>query len=214
MEIFLDVLLTILILTNFRLLGTSRLGACIQTVIIQAIALGLLPIATHGSPLGLRITLFAILIIIVKAVILPWLLRRTAREVSVPDEVEPFLGFTASILVGALLLGLCFVISGHLQPFAVTGQNMLIPGSLFTIMAGLFLIVSRRNALMQVLGYLVMENGVYAFGVAFAIQEPFLVEMGVLLDVFVAVFVMGIAINNISREFDHIDTDRLSTLKE
>ena len=75
-------------------------------------------------------------------------------------------------------------------------------------------IVSRRKAIMQTLGYLAMENGIYAFGLAFAVEEPLLVEMGVLLDVFVAVFVMGIAIHHISREFDHIDTDRLSALKD
>ncbi len=82
------------------------------------------------------------------------------------------------------------------------------------MMVGLLLIVSRRKAVMQTLGYLAMENGIYAFGLAFAVEEPLLVEMGVLLDVFVAVFVMGIAIHHISREFDHIDTDRLSTLKD
>ena len=59
-----------------------------------------------------------------------------------------------------------------------------------------------------------MENGIYAFGMAFAVEEPLLVEMGILLDVFVAVFVMGITIYHISREFDHIDTDRLSALKD
>jgi hydrogenase-4 component E len=58
-----------------------------------------------------------------------------------------------------------------------------------------------------------MENGIYTFGLAFAEKEPLVVEMGILLDVFMAVFVMGIMIYNISREFDHIDTDRLSQLK-
>jgi len=89
----------------------------------------------------------------------------------------------------------------------------LFPGALFTTLTGLMIIVSRRKALTQVVGYLVMENGVYAFGAALAVQEPLLVEMGILLDVFVAVFVMGITIYQISREFDHIDTDRLSELK-
>ena len=91
---------------------------------------------------------------------------------------------------------------------------MLLPGALFTILTGLLIIVSRRKALTQVVGYLAMENGVYAFGAALAVEEPLLVEMGVLLDVFVAVFVMGITIYQINREFDHIDTDRLSELKD
>jgi hydrogenase-4 component E len=59
-----------------------------------------------------------------------------------------------------------------------------------------------------------MENGIYAFGLAFALSEPLLVELGVLLDIFMAVFVMGIAIFHINREFNHMDTDRLSLLKD
>jgi hydrogenase-4 component E len=65
-----------------------------------------------------------------------------------------------------------------------------------------------------VIGYLLMENGIYIFGIALAHDEPLLVEMGVLLDVFVAVFVMGIAIFHINRAFDHIDVDQLKSLKD
>ena len=90
---------------------------------------------------------------------------------------------------------------------------MVVPTALFTFWIGMFLIVSRKKALTQVIGYLTLENGIYLFGLALAREEPLLVEMGVLLDVFVAVFVMGIAIFHISREFDHIDVDRLSRLK-
>jgi hydrogenase-4 component E len=86
--------------------------------------------------------------------------------------------------------------------------------ALFTIMVGMLLIVSRRKAVMQTLGYLAMENGIYAFGLAFAVEEPLLVEMGVLLDVFVGVFVMGIAIHHISHKVDLCQTfDRLSDVK-
>jgi hydrogenase-4 component E len=65
----------------------------------------------------------------------------------------------------------------------------------------------------QVLGFLVMENGIYTFGVGIVAEMPFLVELGVLLDAFVAVFVMGIAVYHINREFDHIETNRLDRLK-
>jgi hydrogenase-4 component E len=91
---------------------------------------------------------------------------------------------------------------------------LLVPVSVFTILCGFLLIVSRNTALMQVIGYLALENGIYVFGWAFAIEEPLIVEMGVLLDVFVAVFVMGIMIYRLSREFDTIETDELDSLKE
>src|SRR5436190_671839 len=91
---------------------------------------------------------------------------------------------------------------------------LIVPVALFTSFVGLFIIVSRRKALTQVLGYLVLENGIYAFGVGLVQNTPMLVELGVLLDVFVAVFVMGITIFHINRQFDHIDTDQLATLKD
>jgi hydrogenase-4 component E len=93
-------------------------------------------------------------------------------------------------------------------------SSWLAPVAIFSIFAGLFLIVSRKRALSQVLGFLVLENGVYAFGVGLAPQSSLLVEAGVLLDVFVAVFVMGITIFHINREFDHINTDQMSQLKD
>jgi len=82
------------------------------------------------------------------------------------------------------------------------------------MLTGLFVIVSRFNALNQVVGYLVLENGVTMFGLLLAPEVPFLVEMGILLDVFVAVFVMGITIFHISREFEHIDVEQLTTLRD
>ena len=81
-------------------------------------------------------------------------------------------------------------------------------------LVGLFVIISRKKALTQVLGYLVLENGIYAFGVGIAQSAPLIVELGVLLDVFVAVFVMGITIFHINRQFDHIDTDRMAFLRD
>ena len=88
------------------------------------------------------------------------------------------------------------------------------PAGLFTLWAGLFLICARRKAVTQVLGYIILENGIFALGVVLVKESPFLVELGVLLDVFVAVFVMGIIVFQISREFDHMDADRLAALKD
>jgi hydrogenase-4 component E len=103
---------------------------------------------------------------------------------------------------------------GRKLPLPVpAATELVVTVALFTLMCGLFIIVTRKKALTQVLGYLVMENGIYTLGVVIADKQPALVEIGVLLDVFAAVFVMGILIFHINREFDHIDTDRLSRLR-
>jgi hydrogenase-4 component E len=210
----LDILSILLILANLRLLGSSRLAACIRAVALQAVILGAAALIANRGELDARVIAIAVASTLIKAGALPWLLRRAIRESGAVREVEPFIGFTASLLWGVGLLGACLLIGARLSPHAAQGSGLLLTVALFTTGTGLMIIVSRRKAVTQVLGYLAMENGIYAFGMAFAIQEPLLVEMGVLLDVFVAVFVMGIAIYNISREFDHIDTDRLTALKD
>jgi hydrogenase-4 component E len=214
MTIWTDVFILALVLTNFRLLASNRLAALIQTMALQAMALAVIPmtLAPRPWPLGLLVLLMVTLM--VKGVLLPWLLRRAMRSAGVQREIEPFIGYSASVLTGIALLGLSFLIAGPLKAATTLGSSSLLPGALFTILTGLLIIISRRKALTQVVGYLAMENGIYAFGAALAVEEPLLVEMGVLLDVFVAVFVMGITIYQINREFDHIDTDRLSELKD
>lgn len=214
MEVSLDCVLVLMVLTNLYLLGSSRLNACIRTVAVQAVLLGLIPLLAQTNGSGVRLPIIAGVSTVIKALVLPWLLRRAAREAGVMSEVEPIVGFTTSLLLGLGLLGASLHIAGRLPSLGVGGAAFLTPVALFTVMVGLLLIVARRKAVMQALGYLAMENGIYAFGLAFAVEEPWLVETGVMLDVFVAVFVMGIAIHHIGREFDHIDTDRLAALKD
>lgn len=209
-----DILVILLVLTNFRLLSSSRLAACIQTVAIQALVLGALPLVNPASPLTARLLAFAAATVAVKGVALPWLLRRAAQGTGMSREIQPLIGYTTSILIGAGLLGAGFWVVQPLAAGLPAGGRLVLGAALFTLLTGILLLVSRRLALTQVLGYLTMENGVYAFGAALAVKEPLLVELGVLLDVLVAVLVMGIAIHHISREFDHIDTDQLSALKD
>ncbi|MDP2645995.1 MAG: hypothetical protein Q8P24_13730 [Desulfobacterales bacterium] len=209
-----DIFILALVLTNFRLLASSRLTALIETMILQAVTLAVIPLTLSPRPWPLRLVAFLLITLTVKGALLPWLLRRAIREADVQREVEPFIGYSASVLIGIALLGLSFLIAMPLKAAASPGTASLLPGAMFTTLTGLMIIISRRKALIQVVGYLGMENGIYAFGAVLAVEAPMLVEMGVLLDVFVAVFIMGITIYQINLEFDHIDTDRLSELKD
>ena len=212
MSAWLDAILVLLVLSSLWLLGSSRLQACIQAVAFQGILLGLIPLFAEWPAITLRLAVAAIASTVIKAVVLPAFLRRAVREANVRNEVDPMVGFTTSLLLGIGLWGLAMYIAGPLTLPNVS--PLLVPVAIFTVMCGLLLIVSRNTAIMQVIGYLALENGIYAFGWAFAVEEPLLVEMGVLLDVFVAVFVMGIAIHHLSREFDSIETDELASLKD
>ncbi len=208
-----EVFLVLLSLTNLYLLGLSRLGACIQATAIQGLLLGLLTVV-EADVLSIHALALAIGSTALKAIVFPRLLFRALREAEVRHEVDPYVGFNLSILAGVLALGASLWL-GHRLPLPVgVTTPLVVPAALFTLLTGLFLIVCRKNALNQVVGYLVLENGIYVFGVTIVNDQPLLVELGVLLDVFVAVFVMGITMFQINRTFDHIDTHKLSTLKD
>lgn len=202
-----------LILLNFRLLGASRMRSCVWALAIQALLLNILPLlsSTPRDPwvIGMIAGSTAI-----KAGILPALVMQAIRRTRVVNEIEPIVGYTKSLMAGAAMLALCALASQRLTVPLNGVDQLLVPISLFTILTGAFLLVARRKAITQVLGFLVMENGVYLFGITFAVSEPWLVQMGVLLDLLAAVFVMGIIIYHINREFDHIDIDRLSNLRD
>jgi hydrogenase-4 component E len=206
--------LVLLALTSLLLLGSSRLVACIRLVAFQGVLLGGLTLAAHAHELSLHTVLLAAGVTLLKGVGFPWILARLLREVGVRREVEPFVSYNASLLVGTVALAGSLVLSARLPLPAPPISILVVPVSLFVTLAGLFLIISRRKALTQVLGYIVLENGIYVFGVGLVAGTPAVLEMGVLLDVFVAVFVMGIAIFHISREFDHIDADQLTALRD
>jgi hydrogenase-4 component E len=211
-----DTFLVFLILSNLLLLGSSRLAIYIRVAAAQGFVLGLLPILTHLEDPGSRIALLTGLGLVtmgVKGVLFPWLLFRALEQAKVRREPKPFVGYSLSILVGIVALAMSLRVAARL-PLPSSGFSPLaVPVGLFTFFVGLFLIISRRKALTQVLGYLVLENGIYTLGVALVAEVSILVELGVLLDAFVAVFVMQIAIYHISHEFNSTDVDRLTSLR-
>ena len=213
MNQLIDAILVFLVLTGFLLLASSRLAACIRAVAIQGLLLGGLAIAAQAGHLTTDAFLIAATSAAVKGILLPALLFRAMRQADVAREVEPLITYNLSIFAGAMSLGMALWLGRTLQ---LPGRppSFFLPAAIFTIVVGLIVIITRRKAITQVIGYLTLENGVYAFGTAVALRMPVVVELGILLDVFVGVFVMGIAIFHISRQFDHIDADRLMSLTD
>jgi hydrogenase-4 component E len=209
-----DDLLIAVVLVDLFALASSRLGRLIRTVALQGIVLGALPLVAHPGELTWRAAFVSAVSLVLKGFVFPWLLFRATRDEAVRREESPFVGYTLSLLVGIVIIGGSFVLGERLPlPFPAV-SSLLVPVALSTAIIGLFLIVSRRKAATQVLGYLVLENGIFVFGLTLAVKMPAVVEMGVLLDVFIGVFVMGIAIHHIHRQFDSIDVAELTSLKD
>lgn len=207
-----ELLLFLIVLSDFAVLGTSRLSSCIRAVALQGLLLGLLPLVIDESVTRHAVGLAAGTVT-VKAILLPAFLRWAIREAAVRREVEPLIGYTASLVLGIAALAVAFAVANVL-PVRGSEAELLIPTALVTVMIGLTVLITRAKALLQVVGYLMLENGIYLFGLTQARRVPFLVEAGVLLDVFVGVFIMGIVVFHINREFDSISASRLTELRE
>jgi len=206
-------LLMMILVLNFLMLGTSRLRAAINGSAMQGVVLGLLAVAVHGV-LDLRPLLIGAGAILIKGVFIPAMLHRALRDAAIRREVEPFVSYVTSQLLCAAATGAAVLFASELPLAPQHGGSRLVPASLATVLTGFIILTTRRKAITQVVGYLVLENGIFIMGLTLHQAMPFLVEMGVLLDLLVAIFVIGIVMNRISREFDSLDVTRLDSLKE
>jgi hydrogenase-4 component E len=207
-----SLLLTAVVLTDFAILGTSRLSTCIRAIGLQGLGLAILPLVLHPG-WSVHIVGLALGTAVVKAAVLPWFLAWAIREANVRREVEPLVGFVTSVLLGAVAVGVAFVVAPKL-PLPDREGTLLVAVALSNVLTGLIVLTSRRKAITQVVGYLMLENGIFVFGLTQTERVPFLLELGVLLDVFVAVFVMGIVVFHINREFDALGAGRADEMTE
>lgn len=208
-----NLLLVGVLLLNLFILGTSRIRALIQAAALEGVVLGLMPllISEHRT---WNAGLIAIATVALKGSVIPGMLRRALREAQIKREVEPLIGLVPTMLLGALGTLLSIALASGL-PLAPQHRDLLIvPASFSTVLTGFLLLTTRIKAISQAIGYLVLENGIFIFGLLLLDAMPFLVEIGVLLDLFVGIFVVSIIIHHIHREFASLDTRRLTSLRE
>jgi hydrogenase-4 component E len=205
----------LVVVLDFFVLASSRLKAVIRAAAAQGALLSVLPLLLLGGEVHPGHTLALSLgALVVKGIAIPWLLTWAIREAAIRREVEPIVGFVPSLILGAVGVALAFAFSSAMPLPVPDKHSFLVPTALSTVWTGLLLVVSRRKAVTQVIGFLVLENGVFIFGLLISDFMPTMVEAGVLLDLFAAVFVMGIVMFHINREFSSLDTAKLSALKD
>jgi hydrogenase-4 component E len=213
MDQLVDLVLIVVLALNFVALGVSRIRSVINAVAFQGMVLGLLPMFVHPE-MGMHTAFIGSVVVFLKGFVIPGLLIRAMREARIQHEVRPAISFVSSLLLGGVGTGLALIFSRTLPLAEEHASLLLVPASFATAWAGCLLLTSRRKAIMQVLGYLLLENGIFLFGLLLLKAMPFLVEVGVMLDLFTGVFVMGIIIHHISQEFESTSTEHLRELKE
>jgi len=207
-----DVILSLVLLSCLFSFGSSRLPGLIKVLAFQGVVVSIVPLFIDQNMTGGGI-LFTIITLTIRGIIIPLCIFLAIKKVAIHREVEPIVGYHASMLAGlGLIVGAMFVS----RNFDVPASNsvLLLPTAITVFVAGMFLLMARRNAIAMVLGYIMMENGIYLVGTTFSAHARHIVEFGILLDVLAGVMIMAIILQNIKQTFDDVDTALLRTLKE
>lgn len=198
---------------NLLALASSRLPSVIRAVAVQGMVLGVMPLLMEVH-FDWLVAFVAFVTVGVKGFFIPSLLLRAMRSAHIDREMEPFIGYVPSLLLGAA--GTIAAVAGAraLPLLPEHAGTLLVPGALASVLTGFVLLIGRAKAISQVCGYLILENGIYLFGLLLIKSTPLLVESGILLDLTVGVFVIGIIVDRIQRAFDSLDTRKLTVLRE
>ncbi len=213
-----NILLALILLSVLLSLRSNRLMALVELMAFQGVMVSAVPLVletAHGVTFNL--ILFFLLLVLVKGVLIPWLMYRAVKLVVVDREVEPIIGYNASLFAGLIMIVFSVYVTNNLHLNMLPMDHKLLLATAITTMgAGLILLMTRRKAITQVIGYLIMENGIYLIGTALAkqVHTQYVVEFAVLLDLIVAVLVMGIVLNDINHTFDDVDTTLMGQLKD
>ncbi len=214
---FADVILSITILSVLVTLGSNRLMALVKIIALQGILVSLTPLFfEHHADLSGGIQFLLPVTVVIKGLGIPAFLFLAVKRGSIQREIEPIISYHASLFAGlAMILISAFIVDK--LPLTLSGSHgLLLITGITTLSAGLFLMMGRRMGITQVIGYLMLENGIYLIGTALAkeVHTLYVVEFGILLDLLVAVMIMGIILTNINRTFDDMDTSLLMRLKD
>jgi hydrogenase-4 component E len=209
-----DLCSAFLLLTCFAIIAQRRLSACVDLFALQSVFLAVTA-ALVAFLTGIHhIYIAALLTVIIKVIVIPRILKKVIERLNVTRELVLNVNIPPSLLICGALVILAFYIT---QPiislgFLLTKDSLAI--SLAIVLIGFFTMIARKKAVTQVVGFLVIENGLFLGATAAAYGMPLIVELGVFFDVLVAGLIVGIFTHRLQDTFDSVDTSKLTELRE
>ena len=213
MNIPVDLTLSLVLLSVLFSFGSSRLPGLIKVIAFQGVVVSIVPLII-GHDMTAGGIVFTLATLTIRGIIIPFCIYFAIKKVAIRRQVEPIVGYHASVLAGLGLIVAAMVVSNRFNAPSISASVLLLPTAIALLVAGMFLLMARRNAIAMVLGYIMMENGIYLVGTTFSVRTLHIVEFGILLDVLAGVMIMAVILQNIKQTFDDVDTALLRTLKE
>lgn len=209
----LQLLGVLLLLTTFATVASRQLRGAIQAYALQSLAVSIIAAVVGYFTGSTDLYIVAVLTVIVKCGAIVWILRNATSRLHIQREVRPYLNIPASLLVCGILTLVAFFTSPSIVAKGTFLNEPPLAISVAMVLIGLFLLSSRRHVVMQVIGLLTIENGLFSGAIAIAYGMPLIVEFGILFDVLIAVVVMSLLFTLIQRELITADTADLRRLK-
>jgi hydrogenase-4 component E len=210
----LNTLAALLLLLSFAMLSQRRVVALVNMLALQGALLFIATLLLAWRTGDRNLYISAALTLGLKVIFLPWLLHRLIRRLGVYWDTEPLLNITGTMLVGVLVVIFSFGLAQPISALASTATRNSIGIAVAVILIAFLTMITRRKAMSQVVGFLSMENGLFFGAMSATYGMPMIVELGVALDVLVAMLVLGVFFFQIREQFDSLDLKNFETLKE
>ena len=204
----------LLLLLSFAMLSQRRVVTMVNLLALQGVLLGLATLLLAWRTGNNHLYVSATITLALKAIFLPWLLHRLIRRLGVYWDSEPLLNISATMLVGLLIVIFAFGLAQPIAALATTSTRSSIGIAVAVVLLAFLTMITRRKAMSQVVGFLSMENGLFFGAMSATYGMPMIVELGVALDVLVAMLVLGVFFFQIREQFDSLDLHHLESLKE
>jgi len=195
-------------------LWLTSVQAVIRVVAIQGFALGAVALFLGFRHHDVGLVATALVVVLLKGVAIPLLLGRTDDEGGSSRESRPLVNVPASLVAATVLIVLAFLSTRSLGRFVGTGAGALVPVGVATLLIGFFVLVTRRLPVFQIVGLLMVDNGIALVAFLSTAGVPFLIELGVSLDVLLGIVVLMVLTRRLRSEFGNVDLDELRELRD
>lgn len=209
-----NMMAALLLLIAFAMLSQRRIISLIHLFAWQGAVLAAnSAIVAYSTGLS-HLYISALLTLALKVMVLPWLLHRLVNRLNITRDIETLINIPTTMLVGIALVIIAFNLSLPISQFATTITRSTLGIAVASVLLSFLMMITRRKAVPQVIGFLAMENGLFFAATSATYGMPMVVELGIALDVLVATFIFGIFFFQIRETFDSLDIHHMEKLKQ
>ena len=211
---FVNLLAALLLLIAFAMLSQRRILTLIHLFAWQGVALAASTVIVAATTGQTHLYFSAALTVLLKVILIPWVLHRLIDRLHVRWDVETLINIPTTMLIGVGLAIFAFALATPISQMASTVTRATLSIALASVLLSFLMMIVRRKAVPQVIGFLAMENGLFFAATSATYGMPLVVELGVALDVLVGTFIFGIFFFHIREQFDSLDVRHMEKLKE